>query len=159
MLPALWVAKTGLSAQDMNLTTISNNLANVSTTGFKRDRAEFEDLLYQTLRQPLARARYLLSLSGVDTAEDSNTAMPAEFLMLQMEWREAIMDARAAQDAGALETLAAEVRSDAQTLEAELAQALDQAADFDSAAGLVRKLRFLDKLEADIGDALEALLF
>lgn len=52
MLPALWVAKTGLSAQDMNLTTISNNLANVSTTGFKRDRADFEDLLYQTRRQP-----------------------------------------------------------------------------------------------------------
>ncbi|WP_373388094.1 flagellar basal-body rod protein FlgG [Pseudomonas alcaligenes] len=52
MLPALWVAKTGLSAQDMNLTTISNNLANVSTTGFKRDRAEFEDLLYQIRRQP-----------------------------------------------------------------------------------------------------------
>ena len=49
MLPALWVSKTGLSAQDMNLTTISNNLANVSTTGFKRDRAEFQDLLYQTL--------------------------------------------------------------------------------------------------------------
>ena len=39
MLPALWVAKTGLSAQDTNLSTISNNLANVSTTGFKRDRA------------------------------------------------------------------------------------------------------------------------
>ncbi|NLY15738.1 MAG: flagellar basal-body rod protein FlgG [Gammaproteobacteria bacterium] len=52
MLPSLWVAKTGLSAQDMNLTTISNNLANVSTTGFKRDRAEFEDLLYQVRRQP-----------------------------------------------------------------------------------------------------------
>lgn len=52
MLPSLWVAKTGLSAQDMNLTTISNNLANVSTTGFKRDRAEFEDLLYQIRRQP-----------------------------------------------------------------------------------------------------------
>ena len=52
MLPALWVSKTGLSAQDMNLTTISNNLANVSTTGFKRDRADFEDLLYQIRRQP-----------------------------------------------------------------------------------------------------------
>ncbi|BAU75727.1 flagellar basal-body rod protein FlgG [Metapseudomonas furukawaii] len=52
MLPALWVSKTGLSAQDMNMTTISNNLANVSTTGFKRDRAEFEDLLYQIRRQP-----------------------------------------------------------------------------------------------------------
>lgn len=56
MLPALWVSKTGLSAQDMNLTTISNNLANVSTTGFKRDRAEFEDLLYQIRRQPGAQS-------------------------------------------------------------------------------------------------------
>ncbi len=52
MLPSLWVSKTGLAAQDMNLTTISNNLANVSTVGFKRDRAEFEDLLYQIRRQP-----------------------------------------------------------------------------------------------------------
>ncbi len=56
MLPALWVAKTGLSAQDTNLTTISNNLANVSTTGFKRDRAEFRDLLYQIKRQPGAQS-------------------------------------------------------------------------------------------------------
>ncbi len=56
MLPALWVSKTGLSAQDMNLTTISNNLANVSTTGFKRDRAEFQDLLYQVRRQPGAQS-------------------------------------------------------------------------------------------------------
>lgn len=56
MLPALWVAKTGLAAQDMNLTTISNNLANVSTTGFKRDRAEFQDLLYQVRRQPGAQS-------------------------------------------------------------------------------------------------------
>ncbi|TLX59538.1 flagellar basal-body rod protein FlgG [Stutzerimonas nosocomialis] len=56
MLPALWVSKTGLSAQDMNLTTISNNLANVSTTGFKRDRAEFQDLLYQVRRQPGGQA-------------------------------------------------------------------------------------------------------
>ncbi len=52
MLPSLWVAKTGLAAQDMNLSTISNNLANVATTGFKRDRAEFQDLLYQVRRQP-----------------------------------------------------------------------------------------------------------
>ncbi len=56
MLPALWVSKTGLAAQDMNLTTISNNLANVSTTGFKRDRAEFQDLLYQIRRQPGAQS-------------------------------------------------------------------------------------------------------
>ncbi|MGH8412767.1 MAG: flagellar hook-basal body complex protein, partial [Pseudomonas sp.] len=56
MLPALYVAKTGLSAQDTNLTTISNNLANVSTTGFKRDRAEFQDLLYQIKKQPGAQS-------------------------------------------------------------------------------------------------------
>lgn len=56
MLPALYVSKTGLAAQDMNLTTISNNLANVSTTGFKSDRAEFQDLLYQIKRQPGAQS-------------------------------------------------------------------------------------------------------
>ncbi|MFA5679373.1 MAG: flagellar basal-body rod protein FlgG [Pseudomonas sp.] len=53
---ALWVSKTGLSAQDTMLTTISNNLANVSTTGFKRDRPEFADLLYQIKRQPGAQS-------------------------------------------------------------------------------------------------------
>lgn len=56
MLPALWVSKTGLAAQDMNLTTISHNLANVSTTGYKKDRAEFQDLLYQIRRQPGAQS-------------------------------------------------------------------------------------------------------
>lgn len=52
---ALYVSKTGLSAQDIQLTTISNNLANASTTGYKRDRAVFEDLLYQIQRQPGAQ--------------------------------------------------------------------------------------------------------
>ena len=51
MQSALWVSKTGLSAQDVALRTISNNLANVSTVGFKRDRAVFEDLIYQNVRQ------------------------------------------------------------------------------------------------------------
>ncbi|CBL44832.1 Flagellar basal-body rod protein [gamma proteobacterium HdN1] len=49
---ALWISKSGLSAQDLRLSTISNNLANVSTTGFKRDIAVFQDLLYQVQRQP-----------------------------------------------------------------------------------------------------------
>lgn len=49
---ALYVSKTGLAAQDMKLTTISNNLANAATVGFKRDHANFEDLLYQIQRQP-----------------------------------------------------------------------------------------------------------
>ena len=48
---SMWVAKTGLDAQQTRLNVISNNLANVNTTGFKRDRAMFEDLLYQNIRQ------------------------------------------------------------------------------------------------------------
>ncbi len=64
MQPALWIAKTGLSAQDFKLATIANNLANVSTTGFKRDTATFQDLLYQTQQSP-----------GGPTS--SNTALPS----------------------------------------------------------------------------------
>lgn len=52
MTQALWIAKTGLDAQQTRMAVISNNLANTSTTGFKRDRASFEDTLYQTVRQP-----------------------------------------------------------------------------------------------------------
>lgn len=49
---ALWVAKTGLDAQQTRMSVVANNLANTNTTGFKRDRANFEDLLYQQVRQP-----------------------------------------------------------------------------------------------------------
>ena len=52
MNPALWVAKTGLDAQQTRMQVVSNNLSNVNTTGFKKDRAVFEDLIYQTVRQP-----------------------------------------------------------------------------------------------------------
>ena len=55
MMRSLWIAKTGLDAQQTQLDVISNNLANTSTNGFKRSRAVFEDLLYQTLRQPGAQ--------------------------------------------------------------------------------------------------------
>ncbi len=56
MIRSLWIAKTGLDAQQTQLDVISNNLANVGTSGFKRSRAVFEDLLYQTLRQPGAQS-------------------------------------------------------------------------------------------------------
>ena len=56
MIRSLWIAKTGLDAQQTQLDVISNNLANVSTNGFKRARAVFEDLLYQTMRQPGAQS-------------------------------------------------------------------------------------------------------
>ena len=60
MNPALWISKTGLDAQQTRLSVISNNLANVNTTGFKRDQAVFEDLMYQNIRQ-----------SGAASSEDS----------------------------------------------------------------------------------------
>lgn len=55
MIRSLWISKTGLEAQQLNVDVISNNLANVSTNGFKRQRPIFEDLLYQMLRQPGAQ--------------------------------------------------------------------------------------------------------
>jgi len=56
MIRSLWIAKTGLDAQQTQMDVIANNLANVSTSGFKRSRAVFEDLLYQTMRQPGAQS-------------------------------------------------------------------------------------------------------
>jgi flagellar basal-body rod protein FlgG len=66
MNPAMWISKTGVQAQDAKLQAIANNLANVNTVGFKRDRVVFEDLFYQVDQQPGAqRADNTLSPSGV----------------------------------------------------------------------------------------------
>ncbi len=108
---------------------------------------------YRTLKSPIARARYLLQLHGVDTGEDSNASMPAEFLMRQMEWREAI----AAGDLPGLERQLCELRTEARSLEADLARALDREPDHARAAETVRKLRFLDKVQAEIKQAIEYL--
>ena len=56
MIRSLWIAKTGMEAQQTQLDVTSNNLANVSTNGFKKSRAVFEDLLYQNVRQPGAQS-------------------------------------------------------------------------------------------------------
>ncbi|NJM11347.1 MAG: flagellar basal-body rod protein FlgG [Synechococcaceae cyanobacterium SM1_2_3] len=65
---SLWIAKTGLDAQQTRMSVISNNLANVSTTGFKRSRPQFEDLLYQNVRQ-----------TGAQTAQ--NTQLPSGLVL------------------------------------------------------------------------------
>jgi len=64
MIRSLWTARTGLDAQQTQLDVVSNNLANVSTNGFKRSRAVFEDLLYQTMRQPGAQQTQLNQISS-----------------------------------------------------------------------------------------------
>lgn len=108
---------------------------------------------YQTLRSPLARGRYLLSLQGVDTQEETNTAMPLEFLMQQMEWREALQDAIEAKDMDALDVLSDNNRKETAMLQQQLGAQLDESHDHLAAAGSVRKLRFLEKLAEEISSA------
>ncbi|HEX6633163.1 MAG TPA: Fe-S protein assembly co-chaperone HscB [Usitatibacter sp.] len=108
---------------------------------------------YRTLRDPVARARYLLALKGYDTGEESNTAMPPDFLMQQMEWREAVSEARAERDAEALSRLRAEIGEERGEMLRLLGRSLD-AANYDAGCSLVRKLRFLEKLDEEIEDAM-----
>lgn len=112
---------------------------------------------YRTLKNPTARARYLLQLQGIDTQEDSNTAMPHDFLMLQMEWREAIEEAVDAKDVDALDTLLIETRKIAEQFQQDLTAQLGDAKELTLASGTVRKLSFIDKVQADIEHAISRL--
>jgi molecular chaperone HscB len=112
---------------------------------------------YQTLKSPIRRARYLLSLHGVDTQEETNTVMPVDFLMAQMDLREAVEAALQAQDMSALDKQASQLKADTRKLEAELAEQIDTTQDYLAAAGLVRKLRFMEKLAEEIASAYDEL--
>ncbi len=112
---------------------------------------------FRTLRDPLARARYLLQLKGFDTEEESNTSMPADFLMQQMEWREAVVEARAARNAQALAGLSSDIAGAGDEMLGQLAKALDRDANYGAGCSLVRKLRFVEKLAGEIDEALEGL--
>lgn len=105
---------------------------------------------YRTLKNPTVRARYLLQLQGMDVNEESNTIMPAEFLMLQMEWRESIEDAKAEHDVAALEKLLKKAQQEARNLQDNLGTMLDRDAELKEAAETVRKLSFIDKICSDI---------
>ncbi len=107
---------------------------------------------YQALRDPVARAEYLLSLHGVEAFAETDTALRFEFLNRQLERREAAEEALRARNATELGALADEVRADAQTLEQRLAARLDAEAAWDAARSDVRELRFLAKLAADIDE-------
>jgi len=109
---------------------------------------------YRTLRSPLHRAAYLLGLNGVDVGLETNTAMPREFLMEQMELRERLEEARNADELARLEQ---ELFGLKEGLQAQIAECIDVRRDYHSAADLVRKLMFLDKLDEDINAAYEAL--
>ncbi|MEO8419157.1 MAG: Fe-S protein assembly co-chaperone HscB [Methylophilaceae bacterium] len=105
---------------------------------------------YRTLKDPTTRARYLLQIHGVDSHHENNTAMPAEFLMLQMEWRELIAEASADRDVPALEKLLKITQQEAENLQEDLRTTLDENKQLLQAAEAVRKLSFIDKVRSDI---------
>jgi molecular chaperone HscB len=111
---------------------------------------------YQTLKTPLKRALYLLRLAGHDAEVEHNTAMPTGFLIEQMEWREAVAEARAAADANELDTQHHRMRKEISAQYGALHHALDAQNDYARAAELVRQLMFQEKLLHEIDDALEA---
>lgn len=113
---------------------------------------------YRALKSPVQRASHILALRGVDVAFETNTAMPQEFLMQQMELREALEAAVAEKSHDQLTKLQADLQQDKQSLEARLAERIDQHGDYLGAAGLVRELQFLEKLEAEIDAAYETVL-
>ena len=110
---------------------------------------------YKTLKSPFERARYLLEINGIHVLDAKNTAMPAEFLMQQMEWREALADAASAGDHAALQDLERQTRAESARLLAQIGALLDNAADYPQAAEAVRKYRFLEKFLADIDHTYE----
>jgi molecular chaperone HscB len=111
---------------------------------------------YQTLKNPLKRARYLVELHGVDLQTESNTSMPMDFLMQQMEWREALGDARAAKDAKALDDIDVQLKHERKARLAKIGRELD-AAQYEQAAQDIRALMFIDKFGDEVHYAFEAL--
>lgn len=111
---------------------------------------------YQTLRDPLKRATYLLHLRGVDVGAENNTAMEPAFLMQQMEWRERIEDAAGAKNVDALDALLAELRDERRARLAKLGALLDSGSD-QGAAEAVRQLMFVERVSAEIGAQIERL--
>lgn len=112
---------------------------------------------YQTLSNPARRARYLLLLRGTDTREESNTSMPAEFLVAQMEWREIIQEAVAARDTAELDKLQLRLQHETRALQEQLAAKIDAEHDYGAAAEIARKLKFFERLAEEIGSAFDTI--
>jgi molecular chaperone HscB len=108
---------------------------------------------HETLKDPVRRGAYLCQLHGVPVDAERNTAMPEDFLMQQMEWRESMEDAVAARDVRALSQLAEEVQSSIAESELLLEHLFDRpAVDAERAAAEVRRMMFLTKFQSQVID-------
>lgn len=111
---------------------------------------------YLTLKSPGLRGAYLLGLRGIVAVDEKNNQMPADFLMQQMEWREAVEDAENARDISALEELLETIASEAKQLQSGLSNQFKQN-QLANATDSTRKLIFMDKVRADIIKVIEKL--
>jgi len=109
---------------------------------------------YRRLKDPLKRAAYLCELHGAAVNAEDNTAMPAAFLMQQMEWREALDDAHGV---GELEQLRAQVRAARCATLQECARLLDAAHDYAAAVREVRSLMFIERFASDVEASMDRL--
>ena len=106
---------------------------------------------YRTLKSPVLRAKYLLGLNGVDVDFETNTAMPPEFLMAQMELRERLEAAKQSAD---LDVIARELSAEKRDMEKQIEEKFEKR-EFVEARDLVRKLMFLERFGEDIDSAYE----
>jgi molecular chaperone HscB len=109
---------------------------------------------YRTLMNPIQRGLYMCARNGVDPQLETNTAMPAQFLMQQMEWRETLDDVR--DQPSELDQLYKEVEQTRANLLKEVELAIDEANDFELAAKQLRALLFIDKFSVELEDAISA---
>ena len=110
---------------------------------------------YQRLKDPVKRAAYLCEMHGAPVNAENNTAMPAAFLMQQMTWRETLDET---QTQAELDTLLSEVQFTHQKALVDMAQAIDDAGDYNMAVGQVRALMFIDRFASEVRHKLDVLL-
>lgn len=109
---------------------------------------------YQRLKDPLKRAAYLCELNGSPIQAENNTAMPAAFLMQQMQWREDLEEAGAAPE---LERMADDVAATRSRMLLDLQQTADVQRNFTALAGQVRALMFVERFARDVENRLDQL--
>ena len=109
---------------------------------------------YQRLKSPLRRAMYLCELHGAPIEAESNTAMPADFLVQQMQWREALDDADGLED---VDEIAAQAASSKREQLSKIERLLDVDKDFPAAAGQVRGLMFIERFAGEVDARIDAL--
>ena len=109
---------------------------------------------YQRLKNPMKRASYLCELNGAQINAENNTAMPSDFLMQQMEWREALEDAESIDD---LDKIALESTISGRKQLLKIEQTLDQEKDFAAAAQQVRSLMFIERFASEVDARIDQL--